>query len=148
VSIKEAFVARLKASAAVQSVAGGRVYPQQAPELQAPPYLTYFAKDASSPAETLDDEGGWGRQVFQVDCWGLLSSDVDALAEAVRNRFGLKAANVGAWNYSGGSVWVHRTACEDNSDDFAPPAFSDEAGIYAVSLNVPVTFDKPLPTGS
>ncbi len=77
--------------AALSAVAGGRVYPNVAPNNVAKPYVVY-ARVSSSPENTLGDGSPIDNTRLQVDCYDNTYALAVALAEAVKSA--LRASSI------------------------------------------------------
>lgn len=69
--------------AALSGVAGGRVFPNVAPNNVARPYVVY-ARVASTPENTLADGAPVENTRFQIDCFDATYAAAVALAEVVK----------------------------------------------------------------
>jgi hypothetical protein len=150
--IEKAVRARL--TTAVSGVAGSpKVWFNQSPEdldLASTPVIVYYRRPRRQKGLTLSDEGGLPLDTFQVDGYSRRATadqDVKDLDEAVRNKFGALAANVGTWSFTGGSVRVQMSRVEDNADDLIYPAMGQELGVDIFSMVVLVGWEQSIPTG-
>jgi len=96
---------------ALAAVAGGRVYPQAAPQDAAKPFVVYRTA-ASEPVMTVHGYAGLTRSQFVFDCWaGTALSALDT-ADAVRVALEIPTL-----------TWVRETAPENGyspeSDEFS-----------------------------
>lgn len=73
------------------SVAGGRVYPEAAPDNAALPLVVY-RKVSSEPLMTLQGYAGTTRFVFVFDCWARTYLEAMSIADSVRTAIEAAAA--------------------------------------------------------
>lgn len=139
--IEKAFFTRLQS--AVDGVAGRSVYPNGAVPAAAPsPFLSYFSKNTEQLGRNLEGSGDLPKNIFQVDVFSERENgylDVKQVEEMIRERFDPEADSTarGYWSDDeGGQVFVQFCKVENNTDDSRPPAFAEEHGRHAVSLNV------------
>jgi len=96
-TIHEALVAHLRADAAIQSLAGDRIYPSVLPENSVMPALTYHLVDGAN-----QHVARYIRASFWFSCWSYQRGLSWMLARAVRNALenfhGDYAANVHAFS--------------------------------------------------
>ena len=84
---------QLKNDAGVSALAGTRIYPKQAPQNVATPYIIYHViSDIDN--QCIEGSVYQSDTRFQVDCWSKKYSEVVAMKDAVKNAIvGFKSSN-------------------------------------------------------
>ena len=92
--IEKQVVAALLADAAVQAIAGARIYPMERPQGDQAPAVVY-QRISTAPVKNIEGDSGLDSVRLQVSCWAERYADAKALAAAVRAALrasGLKSA--------------------------------------------------------
>lgn len=102
---------------------GSRIYPKQAPQNAALPYVVYQlisrvpSNSANGPTGTFNDR-------LQVDCIAASDAAVKALAALTRG--------LGGWSDAEGDPSVSMVLMLDEHDDFDSPGDGSESGVHRV----------------
>jgi hypothetical protein len=82
--IEKQLVAILMADAAVQAIAGARIYPMRRPQDDPAPCVVY-QRISTAPVKNIEGDSGLDSVRLQVSCWATAYADAKALAAAVRS---------------------------------------------------------------
>lgn len=135
--IVKAFQTYLETVAGITSLVTTRIYPHHLPRgVSTYPVLTHQLISADHN-HVLGGAGGQNIVRIQVDCWGKTLSDVETLAEAVRQIDG----------YSGtmGAVSVFFTMILSEHDQHESPKNASEQWLYRRVIDVQVKYAESIP---
>jgi len=121
-TIQSVLYTRLSTHAALTSLTGLRIFPVEAPDGTARPYLTYHLISRNE-VTACDGDAGVIDQVIQIDVWAESYAGARAVAEVLKTR-------LTNWKDAATTPAVLRTFKEDERDDY-----EDDTRIFRASLD-------------
>ena len=124
----------LIAEPTVNALIGAKIYPDNAPQGAALPYVTYFR--ASGPrVRSLKGPSGLSHPRIQLDVLAASRASAKAIASAIRNL-------VDGYRGAMGSLTVQTIRVENDMDFSEDPEHAGEQTIYGVSLDAIIWFEE------